>query len=194
MRNELRELLPVWAVAVLLPVPMTTFWLEGSGRAFAYAYLFLGMAIVTAESFGRSLRAGEQHQSWRAKLGALVIAATGAVGAFSTFAWAITGVVDATVIVLAVLAVLPAVCCVPYLTLLTRQPYTAVLFTVLLLALVKMLGCLVVLVGFGSDAEARGELSLPFEHPNFLVMFCIVGGLVCSTVLFGLGRRAFARV
>jgi hypothetical protein len=77
--GELRDMLPAWAVAVLLPLPVATFWHDGSGRAFAYAYLFLGCAILTAERFGRpppvgagSPPAGGAPHLWRAKMVALV--------------------------------------------------------------------------------------------------------------------------
>jgi hypothetical protein len=59
--SELREMLPTWAVVVLLPAPVATFWHEGSGRDFAYAYLFLGCAILlrngSAARLGREVRA-----------------------------------------------------------------------------------------------------------------------------------------
>jgi hypothetical protein len=183
---EFRALLPTWALAVLLPIPMVTFWSEGSGRAFAYCYLFLGTAVMAAESFGRGAGA------WRAKLAALSLGAAGAVGVYTLFAWAISGRADWVVPVLATLAVVPALGCVPYLTLATGRPHAAVLFVVFILAAVKMAGCVVVRVVYGPTALADGRMSLPWEAPNLLVWLCLVGALACSAVMLALGR-AFLR-
>lgn len=190
--NELRALLPVWAFAVLLPVPAATFWHDGSGRAFAYGYLFLGTAVVVAESFGRGRSPGTPA-GWRAKVLALGLAAAGAVAVFSAFAWAMIGEADPVVPVLAGLAVVPALGCVPYLTLATGRPYTAVLFAAFLMGTVKMVGCVVVRGVYGPTALADGRMTLPWETPNTLVWLCLAGALTCSAVLCPLGRRAFLR-
>src|SRR5262249_54994551 len=123
-------MLPTWAVVVLLPVPVATFWHEGSGRDFAYAYLFLGCAILAAERFGRSVCQGGagKVQQWRAKVSALGLAMAAAVGVFTAFAWAMIGRPDALVPLLAAAAIVPALCCVPYLAVVTGKPYAAVLF------------------------------------------------------------------
>src|SRR5262245_25821412 len=144
--GELRDMLPTWAVAVLLPVPVATFWQDGSGRDFAYAYLFLGCAILTAERFGRahpaggSPPAGGAARVWRAKVMALAWAMAAAVCVFTAFAWAMLGWPDAVVPLLAALAVAPALCCVPFLVVVTGKPYAAVLFTAFLLGSVKLAG------------------------------------------------------
>ena len=85
VRSELREMLPTWAVVVLLPVPVATFWQDGSGRAFAYAYLFLGCAILAAERFRP--QASASARPWRARMGAVVLATGGAVAVFTAFVW-----------------------------------------------------------------------------------------------------------
>ena len=191
--SELRDLIPVWAFAVLLPVPLATFWHEGSGRAFAYAYLFLGAAVMAAEAFRRESPEAGTPAVWRAKVVALALAMAAAAAVFTLAAWSITGDADPVVPVLAVLAVVPALGCVPYMTLATGRPYTAVLFTVFLLAAVKLAGCVVVRVVYGPTALADGRMALPWENPNLLVWLCLAGALVCSAVLFPLGRREFLR-
>src|SRR5262245_837704 len=117
--DELRDMLPTWAVAALLPVPVATFWQDGSGRAFAYAYLFLGCAILAAERFRP--QASTSARPWRARMAALVLATGGAVAAFTAFVWAMRGEPDASVPLLAALAVVPALGCVPYLTVVTGK-------------------------------------------------------------------------
>ena len=94
---------------------------------------------------------------------------------------------------LATLAVVPALGCVPYLTLATGRPHAAVLFVVFILAAVKMAGCVVVRVVYGPTALADGRMSLPWEAPNLLVWLCLGGAVACSAVMYPLGRRAFVR-
>jgi hypothetical protein len=198
VHGELREMLPTWAVAVLLPVPVATFWQDGSGRAFAYAYLFLGCAILTAERFGQILPVGGGSppatgapRLWRAKVVALGLAIAGAVCVFTAFAWAMLGRADAVVPLLAALAVVPALCCVPFLVIVTGKPYAAVLLTTFLLGSVKLAGCVVVRAVYGPTALAEGHMTLPWERPNLLVWLCLAGAMTLSAVLYPLGRRAF---
>jgi hypothetical protein len=196
--DELRDMLPGWAVAVLLPLPLATFWLDGSGRAFAYAYLFLGCAILAAERFARRPPVGADSPSasdlshlWRAKVAALGWAMAAAVSVFTAFVWVMNGRPDAVVPVLAGLAVLPALGCVPYLAVVTGKPYTGVLFTLLMLGSVKLAGCVVVRVVYGPSALAEGRMALPWEQPNLLVWLCLAGAMTLSAVLYPLGRHAF---
>jgi len=185
--TESRSVLSAWAVAALLPVPMATFWHEGSGRAFAYAYLFLGAAVATAEAF-RNRAPGR----WRAGMTASVVGALTAAAVLTASAWAVAGDADPLVPVLAVLAVAPAVCCVPYLTLATGQPFAAVVAVAFLMAAVKLAGCAVVRVVYGPTALADGRTTLPWEAPHLLVWLCLGGAALCSVVLYRLGRRAYA--
>jgi hypothetical protein len=193
VRSELREMLPTWTVAVLLPAPLATFWHDGSGRGFAYAYLFLGCAILAAERFGRTAAQGGPAgvSLWRAKMTALGLAAAAAVGVFTAFVWALIGRPDALVPLFATLAVVPALCFVPFFAVVTGRPYAAVLFAALLVGSVKLAGCVVVVLLYGWNAQEKGRLTLPWERPNLLVWLCLTGAMTLSVVLFPLGRRAF---
>jgi hypothetical protein len=172
---------------------VATFWHEGSGRDIAYAYLFLGCAILAAERFGRADGQGSPGgvPLWRAKVTALGLAMAAAASVFTAFVWAMVGQPDALVPLFAALAVVPALCCVPFLAVVTGQPYAAVLFTALLLAAVKLAGCVVAVFVYGWNAQAEGHLTLPWERPNLLVWLCLAGAMALSAVLYPLGRRAF---
>jgi hypothetical protein len=195
IRSELRDLLPTWAVVVLLPVPMATFWHEGPARDFAYSYLFIGCAILAAERFGRTARQGSAGDVplWRAKMTALGLAMATGAAVFTAFAWAIIGRMDPLVPLLATFAVLPALGCVPFLAIVTGRPYAAVLFASLLLTAVKLAGCVVAVLVYGWNAQAEGQLALPWERPNLLVWLCVFGTIALSAVLYPLGRRAFLK-
>jgi hypothetical protein len=98
---------------------------------------------------------------------------------------------DALVPLFAALAVVPALCCVPFLAVVAGKPYAAVLFTVFLLAAVKLAGCVVAVRVYGWNAQAEGHLTLPWDRPNLLVWLCLAGAMVMSVVTYPLGRRAF---
>jgi hypothetical protein len=51
VREEFRALLPTLAVTLLFPVPLLNFVQDGAGRAFAFAYLFFGCALLAADCF-----------------------------------------------------------------------------------------------------------------------------------------------
>ena len=199
--QEFRALLPALAFALVLPIPAITFWEDGAGRAYAYAYLFLGCAIMAAESFTVGSSSGspdaielpraERRAVWLAKMSALSIAVLCAVAVF-TLAWfALSDTVDHRVPSLALLTVLPALGGVPYFTLKTRKLFLGVLFATLLLCSIKILGCVVVRMVYGPDALAQGYMAMDWRRPNLLVVLCAVGALVYSMVLYGFGSRRF---
>jgi hypothetical protein len=128
---------------------------------------------------------------WRAKVTALGLAMAAAAGVFTAFAWAMLGQPDALVPLFAAMAVVPALGCVPFLAVVTGRPYAGVLFAALLLAAVKLLGCVVAVLVYGWNAQAEGHLALPWERPNLLVWLCLAGAMVVSVVMYPLGRRAF---
>lgn len=191
--RELRAMLPTWAIAVLLPIPMATFWNEGSGRAFAYCYLFLGTAILAAERFRTNVAGEGSARDWQSKMTALALAEFGLCTIFTAFGWSMRDELAPEIPLFAVLAILPALGCVPFATLRTGSPFTAILSIVILLASIKMLGCLVVRIAYGPTALADGEMMLPWEQPNFLVWFCLVNALAFSAIGYVLGRHAFVK-
>jgi hypothetical protein len=198
VREELRSLLPALAVALLLPVPLLNFVDDGSGRAFAFAYLFLGCVLLAAECFrpaagprgpGRGGTPTDRRTAWTAKMGALAVAMGVAALTFTACHWAISGRPDRGVLVLAFVAAVPALGMVPCLTLLAGNPYAAVVLAALLLGAVKLAGCAVVRVAYGPAAQAEGRMAMSWAEPNLLVWLCLAGGLLCSAALGVLGFR-----
>jgi hypothetical protein len=185
VREEFRALLPTLAVTLLFPVPLLNFVQDGAGRAFAFAYLFFGCALVAADCF----RPTTSRARWKAKMGALAAAMALAALNFAVCYVAISGSLDWNAITLAFLVVVPALCIVPCLTLLVGNPYAAVVFAALLLGAVKLAGCLLARVVYGPTAQADGQMSMSWDQPNLLVWFCFAGGLLVSAACGVLGFR-----
>ncbi len=200
MKSEWREMLPTWAFAVLLPAPMATFWHEGPGRDFAYAYLFLGCSLLAAERFRKGAESYAREKAeqgageiWRIRMMSLSTAMLAAVGVFSGFAWAIAGEWSFSIPLFALLAVIPALSAIPYFVMSTGKEYGAILLVVFCLALIKLAGCVIVRVVYGPNALPEGRMNLPWEEPNLLVWFCLGGMLGLSAVCGFLGQRLFVR-
>jgi hypothetical protein len=185
VREEFRALLPTLAVTLLFPVPLLNFVQDGTGRAFAFAYLFFGCALLAAECF----RLDTDRARGKAKLGALAVSMLLAALNFSVCYVAISGTLDWNAVTLAFLVVVPALCMVPCLTLLVGNPYAAVVFTALLLGVVKLTGCVVARVVYGPTAQADGQMAMSWDQPNLLVWFCLAGSLLVSAACGVLGYR-----
>jgi len=192
--NELRDMIPTWAVTTILPLPIINFWQLGPGQDFAYAYLFLGSAILVAERFSGSGRPkGGAVDDWRSIVAALLLATATSAMIFTIFVWAIAGYADLSVPIFAVLAVIPAIGCVPFLAITCGRPYYGVLAAILLMTVIKLAGCVVVVLVYGWNAQEHGYTALPWRDPNLLVCLCLSGAMLSSLMLFALGRREFLR-
>jgi hypothetical protein len=193
--REVRHLLPILAFALLLPIPWLNFCVDGPGRAFAFVYLFLGCAMLAGEGC-RHPFAGtpvERRRVWNARMFALACAGVVVSVTFSAAYWAVSGRVDSAVMVLAFLVIVPALCCVPGLTLFVGNPYVGVLFAASLLVIIKLTGCIIVRFVYGPNALAEGQMAMSWARPNLLVWLCFGGGMIASLILYFLGRRAFSR-
>ncbi len=194
-------MLPALAFALLLPIPAITFWEDGAGRAYAFAYLFVGCAFMAADCFrpfsGRSRDGASASTSlecglvWRIKLIALGLAVACAVAVFTGAWFALSGTVDFGVPALAFLSVLPVWCAVPYFTLKMQKPFTGILMAMFSVAMIKLLSCLVVRMVYGANALADGYMAMSLGSPNLLVWLCIAGVLVYSGVFYRLGFQQF---
>jgi len=84
-------------------------------------------------------------------------------------------------------------CIVPYLTLFTRKPFAAVLFTLFAVLLTKCLaGAVVVQVyGWNAGKHVPPYTDLPWEHPNLHVWVFLLNTAVLCLWFYILGRRKF---
>ena len=195
LNHELRYLAPAWLGSVLLPCPALLLWRSADGLALALGLFFLGSASLVAYSFRRDANAtgesefGDPRRIWRKRMIAVTAALLAAWAAFSVVHLALNDRHDFVSVFLALSALVPSCCVVPYLTLITRKPFTAVVFTVFLVGCMKLLGCVVVVLVHGWDASERGHTTMPWTHPNLLVWLFWVNTGVLSLGYSWLGVR-----
>jgi hypothetical protein len=197
LNHELRYLAPAWLGSVLLPCPALLLWRSADGLALALGLFFLGSASLVAYSFRRDANAtgesefGDPRRIWRKRMIAVTAALLAAWAAFSVVHLALNDRDDFVSVFLALSALIPACCIAPYLTLVTRKPLAAVVFTVFLVGCMKLLGCVVVVLVHGWDASERGHTTMPWTHPNLLVWLFWVNTGVLSLVFYCLGSSRF---
>lgn len=199
--QEFRRFLPAWGVMLVLPIPMLDCWNIADARYSALGYLFLGSAILAGECFRPDPNAGIDKgpkagsDAWKAKMLALILATALEVAFFVVVCEALNEAPgSATVICLLSLhAVVPALCIVPYFTVVTGKPYAAVIIAGAILGACKVAGDVVALLVYGPQAERQGYLSATWAHPNLLSLVFIIGTAVCSLLFYALGRRSFSR-
>jgi hypothetical protein len=193
MRSEIRALLPAWPACLLLPLPAILCWQSSDGRSLALALLFVGGASMAAYSFGRDL-AGGVSPRWRVKVRALAVALFAASGVFSALLLTLNDSRDVESPFLAFLIPVPCLCLTPCLTLATRKPYAAVVFTLFLVACMKLFGGAVVWGVYGPNSVAEGYTRMPWTNPNLLVWVFLVSTGILSGLFYALGHRQYQRI
>jgi hypothetical protein len=199
LSHELRYLVPAWLGSVLLPWPALLLWRSADGVALALGLFFVGSASLVAYSFRRDMNATGEGESrhprrtWRERMVAVAVALLAAWAVFSSVHLALNDRQDFVSVLLALSVLVPSCCIVPYLTLATRKPVAAVVFTVFLVGCMKLLGCVVVVLVHGWDASERGHTTMPWTHPNLLVWVFWANTGVLSLVFYCLGATRFRR-
>jgi uncharacterized membrane protein len=98
---------------------------------------------------------------------------------------------DFDVPVVALLILIPSLCTVPYLTLLTRKPFAAAVFALALVGCMKFLGGIVVVLVYGWDASRHGHTQMPWTEPNLLVWVFYAATGLYSGLAYALGYGRF---
>jgi hypothetical protein len=197
LSHEFRYLVPAWLGSVLLPLPALLLWRSDDGLALALGLLFVGAAGLVAYSFRRDGSAtaggefGDPQRMWRTRMVAVTAALLADWVVFSAVHLALNDRYDFVSVLLALSALIPSCCIVPYLTQVTRKPFAAVVFTVFLVACMKLLGCVVVVLVHGWDASERGHTTMPWARPNLLVWLFWVNTGMLSLGCCCLGVRRF---
>jgi hypothetical protein len=220
--RELRELLPVWLVSVLLPVPAILFWHSVHGRSIALGCFFIGCATFVAFSFRRDVlwlensaasdQLADRGRDWRERMKVLMPALLAAFAVFSILCLAFNNPPaseeqaiwwhsslfkaprDLIATMLAFMTLIPSLGLVPYLILATRSRFAAVVFSILLVFCMKLLGATVLVCVYGWNAAEQGRTTMPWNHPDLLVWLFWGFTLVLSLSFYLLGARRFQRM
>jgi len=193
----LRDLIPAWLGCISLPLPAILFWHSDDGRAMALLLFSIGCASLVAYAFRRDLNhqirsaVERPEQVWRERMMAAGAALFLAFIAFSLQCLTLSGTQDFVAVFLALLVLIPALCVVPYLTLVTRRPVAAVVFALFIVFSMKLLGGIVVVLVYGWNADKHGHTDMPWMHPNLLVWLFWINTAVLSLLLYLAGARRF---
>jgi len=215
----LRELLPVWLVCVALPMPAILFWHSVHGRSMALGCFFIGCASLVAFAFQRELPRSNNasaadelenlSRDWREQMKVLLTALLAAFAVFSVLCltlnnppaseeqaiwWrspAFNAPRDLIAPMLAFMTLIPSLGLVPYLTLVTRSRFAAVVFSLFLVFCMKLLGAVVLVCVYGWYAAEQGRTTLPWNHPDLLVWLFWGITLMLSLSFYFLGARRF---
>ncbi len=200
-------------------MPFLLFWRSPQGRSLALNAFFLGCMIPVAYSFCREVgRPGEPDgalRAWRQRIWPLSAALLVACIVFSLVcvlvnnphdfgspqaeadqgiwwrAFVFNTPRDFVAPMLALMTLVPSLCIVPYLVLVTRKPWAAIVFSALLVGCMKLLGATVVVLNYGWDADVQGRTRMTWNHPDLLVwLFWSFTGLL-SLAFCLLGVRRF---
>jgi hypothetical protein len=193
LKQELRLALPVWAITVLLPAPAA---ITSRNGGLGLVYFFLASIGMVAAIFWRDFPTSADDQrhhrvAWNTKLAAAAISLVTAWIIFAGMCLPLSPR-DATVSpTLAFLGLVPALCVTPWMLAVTRNPFIAAVFTMTLVACMKMLGCILVVLVYGWDASERGYTALPWTDPNLLVWSFFAFTAVLSAIGLCKGAAQF---
>jgi hypothetical protein len=167
----IEQLCPIW-----LPLPAVLLWRSDYGRTIALGLFFVGCATCAACAFRPKrihlMRRPEEicpQEIWNSRLVQLALALLIQWTIFSALCLVFNDAHDIVAPVLALGSLIPALTVAPCLVLTARKPFAAVVFTSFLVFSMKLIGCIVVVLVYGWDADLHGYTTLPWTHPNLLV-------------------------
>ena len=159
----------------------------------------IGCASLVAYAFrhdvGRRMPDAVENPEklWRQRILTVAAALFLAFVGFSLESLALGDGQDFVAVFLAFLVLIPSICVVPFLTLATRQPVAAVVFALFIVFCMKLLGCIVVVLVHGWNANQQGHTDMPWTHPNLLVWLFWFNTGALSFVFYLLGARRFQK-
>jgi hypothetical protein len=200
--RQMQEVALVIGVFLVVTFPLLLMWRAPWARGYALMLFFLGYTIAAANSTWHAIESGGKRMpgggppgspSWAPTIAPLAASLVLAAAVFSALCWILReGVEDPFIApMLAFMSLVPALGITPYFVLTLRQRFAAVVFTVALVGGMKLLGCLVVVLIYGWDADEQGRLGLPWHRPDLLVWLFWSFTAALSATLFVLAGRKF---
>ena len=197
-----REFWLTLGVFFVATLPLIILWRVPWARGYALMVFFLGCTVAAAKFVSRELAASGDaatrdsdgpRPTWGRMIAPLAVALIVAAAVFSAICWIFrAGVEDPPVApMLAFMSIVPVLGITPYFVLRFGKLLPAVVFTVALVGGMKLLGCLVVVLIYGWDADEQGRLGLPWDRPDLLVWLFWSFTAALSLTFFLLAARRF---
>ncbi|HXT38643.1 MAG TPA: hypothetical protein VN887_01330 [Candidatus Angelobacter sp.] len=194
--TEIKYLLP-WGVLTVVVAGLVAAATPANGISdYSLMCLGLGCAILAARAFGKErLRvetATESPENVRTiRMSAVSITTLAAAAAFSLMSAKARVPHGLSVPLLAVLSSTPALGIVPYLTVRTRKPFAAVVFSAFIVGAIKIASCVVVRIVYGPEALADGYMAGDWQTAKLMISLFWSGTVFVSFVLAFACARQF---
>ena len=189
LHSELRAILPTWCVCTLIPLPAIIFWRFLGGYPVAH-FCFLACCMSLVASRFRPKAISQQPPHWHVKMLAVGAALVSSAIVFSVLWLGLADRQDFVTPFIALQAIVPSFCIVPYVTLLTRKPASAVILSAFLLGCMKMVAGIVVNLHF-RDVWHTGNHELPWTEPNLMLSAFWVAATILSVLFLFLGANQY---
>ena len=188
IRSELRGVLPAWCICTSIPLPAIVFRRHlGDEPVAHFCFLICCMSLV-ASRFRPSVISRQPSHAWHVKM--LVVGAALVLSSivFSLFWLAIADSQDLVTPFIAFQAIVPSLCIVPYVTLITRRPVASVILSAFLVGCMKMVAGIVVNLRYGWNYDHH---ELPWTEPNLMLSAFWVATAVLSVLFLFLGSNKY---
>jgi hypothetical protein len=163
----------------MLPAPAM---LMARNGALGLMYFFVSCMGLVADVFWCDFDAQSgwaKPEAWTVKLTAALVWLLAAWLVFAAMCLPLDLPHGAVAAVLGLLELIPSLCIVPWMIAVTRNPFFATVFSLVLVTCMKLLGCIVVVAVHGWDASEHGHTAMPWTRPNLLVWaFLIFTGIL----------------
>jgi hypothetical protein len=163
-------------------------WRSQDGRCVALWVFCAGCFSLVAYSFRRPVVSDQRGQPWEIRILAVGVALSLAWVGFSLLWVSLVDPHDFVAVFIGFQILVPSFCIVPYLTLITRKPFAAVVFSAFLLGCMKGVAGVVVNLVYG---WGNGHHEMPWTTPNLMLStFWVAAAILCISCYLR-GARKF---
>src|ERR1041384_1487966 len=166
IRDHLLHLRAAWLGCIVSPVPAMALSNSHDGRSIALWCFCAGCFSLVAYSFRQPIVSEQPVCPWPHRMLAVGLALFTAWVVFSLLWMALVDLHDFVALFVGFQILIPSFCIVPYMTLLTRKPFAAVVFSAFLLGCAKMFAGVVVNLVYG---WGDGHHELPWTARNLML-------------------------